>query len=454
MMVIDDQADDYLQLWTDFRWRLPTAYNIAWECCGRWAQDRSRFALYHEDGKGRTQAWTFWDLQREANRLSNALAALGTIRGDRVAIILPQLPETGICHLACYQMAVIALPLSPRSAPETLAQRLADAGASIAIVDQAALAQLWPVRDRLPQLKHIIGVGEGREAARENFVHRWPRLLEYASNRYTPAATHADDPALIIYDADDRSGESRGTLLAQRTLAGNLPGFVCSHDFYPRPGDLFWSPAEWASSGGLFGALLPAWSLGQPILGCNGNFDADSALRLIEKYGVRNSFFAPAALETLMRGWPRPGLGIELRSIASGGGAVSDAARHWAREELGVSINETFGQSEINAVVGGCGALFPHQPGALGRPYPGHRVALLDAAGQAVATGEVGEICVQRRCQGEADPVFMLGYWHQPEATRAKYFGAGPDAWGRTGELAFQDANATLWRQGRADEEK
>ena len=447
MSVIDAQAGDYLSLCAGFRWQLPGAYNIARECCGRWAADRTRFALYYEEENGFAQAWTFWDLQREANRLSNALAALGTIRNDRVAIILPQRPETGISHLACYQMGAIALPLSPQAGPEALVHRLEDAGARIAIVDQDRLDYLRQVKDRLPHLKHVIGVGAGRGAAQDSFVHRWPRLLEYAASRYTPAATEADDPALIVYSG---SGDSKGVLLAHRTLAGSLPGFVCAHDFYPQPGDLFWSPADWAESDGLLAALLPTWSLGQPILAYNGRFDPERAYRLMEKYGVRNVFLPPAGLALMRQAGakPRSRYDLDLRSIASGGGAADAAVLHWAREEFGVSVNETFGRTEFNAVVGGCGAIFPPKPGAMGRPYPGHRVALLDAAGQAVAAGEVGEICVRRYCRGEADPVFMLAYWNNPEATRARYFGEGLEAWGRTGDLARQDDDGTLWHLG------
>ncbi|HUW39243.1 MAG TPA: AMP-binding protein [Rhodocyclaceae bacterium] len=450
MIAIDGRPGDYRSLWTGFRWQLPSAYNIAWECCGRWAGERSRFALYYEEENGFARAWTFWDLQREANRLSNALAALGTIRNDRVAIILPQRPETGISHLACYQMGAIALPLSPLLDPEALAQRLTDAGATVAIVDQDSLDHLWQLRDKLPHLRHVVAVGQGKETARETGVHRWQRLLEYASSRYLPAATDADDPALIIYTSGD-PGDPKGALLAHRTLVGNLPGFVCAHDFYPKPGDLFWSPGDWAESGGLFDALLPTWSLGQPILAYNGRFDPERAYWLIEKYGVRNAFLSPTALKMMVQAseHPRHRYDLDLRSIASGGEAVDATVRHWAREELGVTINEVFGHAEINYVAGGCGAVFPPKPGAMGRPYPGHRVALKDAAGQDVAAGEVGEICVQRSCQGEADPVFMLGYWNNPQATRARYFGEGLEAWGRTGDLARQDEDGYLWYHGR-----
>ena len=448
-MELDSGAASYPLLRSSFRWRVPSHYNLAWACCGRWAEDRARFALYYEDEDGARQAWTFWDLQQEANRLSNALAALGTMRGDRVAIVLPQRPETGIAHLACYQMGAVALPLSHLFGPEALQYRLEHAEAGIAIVDRTTLAALWRIRDSLTHLRHVICVDGALEAG----VHAWPRLLEYASSSYAPLATLADDPALIIYTSGT-TGNPKGALLAQRSLLGNLPGFVCSHDFYPKPGDMFWSPADWAWTGGLFDALLPTWNFGQPILAYRGRFDAEKAYWLMQRYGVANAFLFPTALKMMLKAVPRPRdhYHLRLRSIMSGGEAVGATVLDWARQELDVSINEIFGQTEINYVVGGCSSVYAAKPGAMGRPYPGHEVVLLDDAGQPVAPGEVGEVCVQRSCNGERDPVFMLEYWKNPQATQDKYFGSGELAWGRTGDLARADAEGYLYYQGRSDD--
>ena len=107
-MLLPRDARTYDDLVARFRWQVPARYNIGYEVCGRHAQDRGRFALYFEDESGATAAFTYWDLQVRANALSNALAALGVQRGDRVAILLPQRPETAIAHVACYQMGAIA----------------------------------------------------------------------------------------------------------------------------------------------------------------------------------------------------------------------------------------------------------------------------------------------------------------------------------------------------------
>lgn len=452
-MELNAQAKNYDDLFDTFRWNTPARFNMAQACCGRWAEDRARFALYYEDEAGHTEAWSFWDIQMAANRLSNVLHALGVMRRDRVAIILPQRPETGIAHIACYQMDAIALPLSHLFGPDALEYRLENSEACVAIVDESTLPKLWAVKDRLPNLRHVIGVG----GVRESGVHDWNNLLSRASRRFQCVDTAADDPALIIYTSGT-TGNPKGSLMAQRTLLGNLSGFACSHDFFPQPGDMFWSPADWAWTGGLFDALLPTWHYGMPILGYRGRFDPEKAFWLIEKYGVRNAFLFPTALKMMMKAVPEPKAryDVNLRTIMSGGEAVGETVFRWAQEQLGVSINEIFGQTEMNYVVGGCAAAYPAKPGAMGRPYPGHRVAVLDDSGNVLPAGEVGEVCVQRSCNGEADPVFMLEYWRNPKATAEKYIGgdanAGESAWGRTGDLAKMDEDGYLWYQGRADD--
>src|ERR687896_2622084 len=165
--------DRYDELYKGFRWQVPEHYNIAHACCGQWAADRARFALYWEDESGAQAAYSFWDIQVAANRLSNALCALGVKRGDRVAIILPQRPETAIAYLAVFQMGAIALPLSHLFGPDALEYRMEHAEACLAIVEPTTSANLWANKDRLTHLRHVIGVG----GARERGVQSWESLL-------------------------------------------------------------------------------------------------------------------------------------------------------------------------------------------------------------------------------------------------------------------------------------
>jgi acetyl-CoA synthetase len=433
--------DRYEELYRSFRWDVPERYNIAQACCGQWAVDRTRFALYWEDESGAAAAYSFWDIQLAANRLSNALGALGVKRGDRVAILLPQRPETAIAYVAIFQMGAIALPLSHLFGPDALEYRMNHAEASVAIVEPATIANLWAIRDRLPNLRHVIGVGSAREAG----VQPWEGLLAKASTRFSQVDTRADDPALIVYTSGT-TGPPKGALKAHRVLIGNVPGFVHSHDFFPQKGDMFWSPADWAWTGGLMDALLPSWLFGIPILGYRGRFDAEKAYYLLEKYGIRNSFLFPTALKLMMKAVPEPRKKYELnlRSIMSAGESVGVTVIEWAREHLGVTINEMFGQTEINYVVGNCQAAWPVKPGSIGRPYPGHRVAIIDEKGNEVPRGELAEIAVHRA----GDPVFFLEYWKNETATREKFIGD----WGCTGDQGKMDEDGYIWYQGRSDD--
>ncbi len=438
--------DRYAEIHRSYRWDVPARFSIAHACCGRWAEDRARFALYWEDESGATAALTFWDLRQQANRLSNALAALGVARGDRVALVLPQRPETAVAHVAINQLGAVAVPLSFLFGPEALEYRLQHSQAKVVLVDPQSLPAVATIRDRCPGVAHVVGVA----GARETGVTPWETLLARGSPRFTGPELAPTDPAYLVYTSGT-TGPPKGALMPQQCLLGNLPGFVHSHDGYPRTGDLFWSPADWAWTGGLMDALLPTLYFGQPIVGYRGRFEPERAFTLIAKYGIRNSFLFPTALKMMMKAFPRPKdrFDVNLRTIMSAGEAVGTAVFDWAREALGVTVNEMFGQTEMNYIVGNSHELWPAKPGSMGRPYPGHRIEVIDDDGNPVADGEIGEVAVNRFApDGTRDPVFFLEYLGNPEGTARKYTGD----WCRTGDLAKRDADGYLWYQGRADD--
>ena len=439
-------VDRYREVYEAFRWNVPADFNIAAYACKRWSAERERLACVWEDESGASESWTYWQLQQAANRLSNALRALGVARGDRVALVLPQRPETIVTYVACFQMGAVAVPLSFLFGPEALEYRLANSGAKVAIVDADTLRGVEPLRERLPDLQHVIGCA-GAEGAR---VLDWHETLGKASREFETVPTKAADPAAIIYTSGT-TGPPKGALLPHRALIGNLPGFEHSHDGFPKTGDFFWSPADWAWTGGLWDALMPTLFHGKAILGYRGRFDAERAFTLLEKHGVRNTFLFPTALKLMMKAYPEPRrhFDLQLRTLMCGGEALGPAVLQWAREELGLVANEIFGQTEMNYIVGNSHQVWPVRPGSMGRPYPGHRVAVIDDSGRELPPGEVGEVALHTTWRdGTPDPVFFLGYWRNDEATRAKYTGD----WCRTGDQAMSDAQGYLWYQGRADD--
>ena len=439
-------VDTYREVCAQHRWEVPPDFNIAWAICRRHAADRSRVALQWEDETGARATWTYHQLQQSADRLANALTALGIRAGDKVAIILPQRPETAVAHIACYQLGAIAVPLSFLFGPDALEFRLDDSDAKLAFVDDASLPNLATIRDRLPRLRHVVGVA----GARESWTVDWQHLQDRAAAQFTPVATRATDAALLVYTSGT-TGPPKGALMPHQCLLGNLPGFVHSHDGFPQAGDVFWSPADWAWTGGLMDALLPTLYFGYPIVGYRGRFDPERALALMAAHRVRNAFLFPTALKMIMKAVPEPRkrYPLALRSIMSAGEALGTTVYAWAQAELGVSINEMFGQTEMNYIVGNSHAQWPGKAGSMGRPYPGHRIAVIDSEGSETAAGDIGEIAVNRIApDGTPDPVFFLEYFKNPEGTAAKFSGD----WCRTGDLARRDDDGYLWYQGRADD--
>ena len=430
------RGDSYDEVYGGFRWELPARFNIGAAACDRHADGTGRLALIYQAPDGKVECLTFDDLKRLSNRCANTLAAFGVSTGDRVGILLPQRPETAIAHIAIYKLGAVAVPLFVQFGPDALEHRLLDSGAKALITDGENLSK---IPGGLPDLATILIV-EGDNGGHPLF---WP-ALERAQDKFTAAETASGDPALMIYTSGT-TGKPKGALHAHRVLLGHLPGVQLSHEFFPQPGDLYWTPADWAWIGGLLDVLLPSLYFGVPVLANRARkFDPEEAFALIGRHGVRNAFLPPTALK-LMRGVPSPceRFGLNLRSVASGGEALGEDILAWSKAALGVQVNEFYGQTEANLLVGNCASLYPVRPGSMGRPIPGHQVAVVSQAGEPLPAGETGIIAAKR-----PDPVMFLGYWNNLEATAAKFAGD----WLLTGDVALQDEDGYIWYKGREDD--
>ncbi len=431
-------AGSYEELTAGFAWSVPPSYNIGVDVCDRHARGDGRLALVFVDEQGRVSRHSFDDLRRASSRFANALAAAGLVRGDRVGVLLPQSPETAIAHVAAFRAGLVSVPLFTLFGEEALEFRLANSGARALVTDAAGAAKLAAIRERLPALEVVYVVGAGAGAGTLPFAD----TLARASDAFTPVATRADDPAVIIYTSGT-TGNPKGALHAHRVLLGHLPGVELPHAFFPHPGDLFWTPADWAWIGGLFDVLLPAWHHGVPVLAHRARkFERAAAARLMEQHGVRNVFMPPTALKLMRQARLGP-LRARLRTVASGGETLGDELLEWGRETFGVTINEFYGQTECNLIVGNHAGLFPVRPGSMGRAIPGHGVRVVDRHGREVPRGETGVIAVHR-----PDPVMFLSYWDNPAATAEKFAG---DLL-LTGDLGRQDPEGYFWFVGRDDD--
>ena len=419
---------------TSFAWRIPDRFNIARAVVDR--HDPDALALVQVAADGKTRDWRFGEIARASARLAHTLAAKGLRAGDRLAILLPQAPETAIAHVAAYRSGLIAVPLFSLFGSDALAFRLTDSGARAVVTDPEGWIKLQSIRDQLPADLVVLVVGQGRH---DKGALDFDLACAAASDQFEPLDTAADDPALIIYTSGT-TGSPKGALLAHRVLLGHLPGVEWPHDRFPQAGDRFWTPADWAWIGGLLDVLLPAWFHGIPVIAHRmAKFEPDRAADLIRRHGARNLFMPPTALK-LMR--DAPGALLDVRSVASGGEPLGEALLEWGRARFGKTINEFYGQTECNLVVGQSGD-WRMKPGSMGRPIPGHHVAVVDALGNPVAVDQPGTIAIRR-----PDPVMFLGYWRRPEATAEKFAGE----WLLTGDQGRMDQDGFLWFIGRDDD--
>ena len=449
--------DRYEELHAGFRWHVPHDFNIAEACCTRWARETpDAVAIRHEHEDGTCGSATYRALDRDGDLLAAALRQLGVARGDRVAIVMPQRVETAVAHIAIYRLGAVAMPLSMLFGPEALEYRINDSGTRLAIVDESAIDNVLAARPLCAGLATVVAVGgaEGRGDV------DWRALLASERGAFTAETTRADDAAVLIYTSGT-TGPPKGALLAHRCLIGNLPGFVASQNWFgyshetPRSQAVFWSPADWAWTGGLMDALLPTLYFGREIVAFQGRFAPETAFDILERHGVTHTFLFPTALKAMMKAVPAPRdrYRLRLEAVMSAGEAVGDAVFAYCRDRLGVLPNEMFGQTEINYIVGNSAHRWPARPGSMGRAYPGHRIAVIDDEGRECARGTPGDVALHRRdVHGELDPVFFLGYWNRDDATRAKFTGDPDSSWCRTGDSAVMDDAGYLWYQGRSDD--
>jgi acetyl-CoA synthetase len=433
-------GNTYTEVYDSFRWEVPQHYNIGVDICDKWAGQPDRLALIYENESGQVEKYTFAELKRLSNRLANGLHANGIGQGDRFGILLPQCPETAISHIAAYKLGAIAIPLFTLFGTDALEYRLSNSEAKGLITDSANLPKILEIRQNLPDLEVVI-VTRGEKA---DNVLDLGKLIEKGSADFRPVKSKADDPALIIYTSGT-TGPPKGALHAHRVLLGHLPGVEFPHNFFPQEKDFFWTPADWAWIGGLIDVLFPSWHHGIPVLAHRAKkFDPEEAFHFIAKYNIRNAFMPPTALKLMRQvNDPQDRHKFAMRSIGSGGETLGEELLDWGKDVFNLTINEFYGQTEANLVVGNCSVIMNNLPGSMGKAVPGHTVTVVDDSGQPLPSGTAGEVAIRR-----PDPVMFLEYWKNPEATADKYVGD----WCLTGDLAKQDEQGYFWFVGRKDD--
>ncbi len=408
-MLLSSQTYD--QMRQTFRWNLPDTYNMGWDVCDKWAQSDPERTAIIDLTQGAREDVSFAQLKTLSNQLANHLVSLGVKAGDRIGVFRTQSVWTAAAHIAVWKMGAISIPLFTLFGEEALETRLEDSGAKAIITDETHAEKSKQSFQRMRDLAHVIV----------------PEKLDIGqmSDEFQIVETTPETPALIIYTSGT-TGPPKGALHGHRVLLGHLPGVEMFHNLLPQTDDVFWTPADWAWIGGLMNVLMPALHHGIPVVASKlEKFDGENCQKIIRDGSVRNVFFPPTALR-MLKAEDRTLTG--LRSVGCGGEPLGAEMLEWGKQALGLTINEFYGQTECNLVIATCGKLFEPQPGCMGKPVPGHQVAVIDDTGN--PTTQEGDISVLR---GSAS--MMLEYWKKPDATRDKFRGD----WLLTGDRGIQE---------------
>ena len=420
----------YDEMRRSFRWDVPERYNIATDVLDK--HDPARLAMLWEDWQGNERKLTFGDMQALTNRTANALRALGVGEGDRIAVMLPPLPESAATFLASYKLGAILLSLSILYGDDAIVHRLRDCSAKVIVTNAENRHRIDKVRDELPELEHVLVVDE-----------EFGRTVEQTSDRFDTLDTRADQ-ACQIYYTSGTTGLAKGIVHAHRYLLAHNE-FELVHDV--RDDEVFHSTGEWAWIAGIIPGILGPWRFGAPIavFARKGGYDPAQTLYVLEKYKVKNLFATPTALRAMaaLGDVSRSHPGIALRRACAAGEPLNPGVISWFESQFGIPAMDFYGLSESYPLC----ANFPTmeiRPGSMGKPTPGWDVALLDEGEQAVPGGETGEICLRAR----SNPHYPLGYWNRPEDSQRAFGGE----WFHTRDVARQDEDGYVWYEGRNDD--
>ncbi len=432
----------YEALCKDFALSVPTYFNMAEATVGRHArsQHSHRVALIcDEDGSSQPLSLSYGELYSQSLRMAAFLRRQGVQAGDVVVCYAPQGRAAALTHLGCYLLGAVVAPLSLLYGKDTLKHAIADSRARFLVTTRAAWDTLPGIRSDLPTLTTVMVSAGARadEVALEDFMAQ-PELAQVYRTR-------ADDPALLLYTSGS-TGMPKGILHAHRLVLGYLASVSLFYQLQMRePGQVLWTPSDWSWIAGIVNVQMTGWYFGHTVVAGQAKVTAEWIFEFSQRHGVTHTFLTPTALKRMAsiveprQRWPQ----LRLRAIGTGGEPCPGAVLDWSRDVLGVPINEFYGLTEVNHLIGNCQALYPVRAGSMGKAYPGHRICVLDDEGNPVPAGVSGQVAAHR-----SDPTLFLEYWNQPQRTQAMFHGD----WVLTGDYAKIDESGYFWYEGRQDD--
>jgi long-chain acyl-CoA synthetase len=371
---------------------------------------------------------TFPQLEERIDRTAAALAALGVAKGDRVALLIGNVPEFVTTLYGVMRAGAIACPLNVMLTPEETSYILADSGAKAAVAELGFLPGLLSVRDRLGDLQTILVVG-GPPAPRGTIS-----LEEALRTAGEPPAvvTDSNDIAVIAYTAGTTAAP-KGAMLSHGHLIANLDQISQVPDLAETEQDVALLALPLFHSYALNVILGLSMKTGASAVMVE-RFDPVEALALIERHGVTVLFGAPPMFSAWLALTETSSQAMSsVRLAVSGAAPLPAHVFEGFRDRFGVTIWEGYGLTECAPAVTSNAMGNVAKPGSIGLPLPGIEIRLVGEDGEDAEEDDPGEIWVK-------GPNVFAGYWNRPEATAEVMEGE----WLRTGDVAYRDEDGYL----------
>jgi acetyl-CoA synthetase len=416
-----------------WKWDVPALLNIGVACTDAHlgTEVEARVAMIVEDDALGTRSITYGELAGRSSRFAQLLREAGIDVGDRVLIRLPNSIDYPTAFFGALKRGAIAVPTSTLLTAEEVRYLLEDSGAKALVIDAAG----WEA------MKHALGAIDGLRLFLAGDA--MDRDLATVTTFARSEATHADDPAYLVYTSGT-TGYPKGVLHAHRSLIGRSPASEYWFDFDAATPDRIMHSGKFNWTYVLGSALMDPLYRGKTVIAHEGRNDAATWPGLIAKHGATIFIGVPTVYRQILQKTSFTKADVPtLRHCMSAGEHLSDEVFAQWKERFGLDIYEAVGMSEFSYYLSQ-GKLRPIRPGSAGFPQPGHDVRLLDPETLAeAAPGEEGMISIP-----ESDPGLFLEYWRLPEETAKLRH----DGWFFTGDYARYDEDGYLWFLGRKDD--
>lgn len=424
------------QITREFAGDFEQGMNAAIECCDRHCTP-GRIALRWENQHGESTTLSFEELRQRSCQFAHFLVSQGVKPGDRVAGLLPRVPELLVVILGTWRAGAVYQPLFTAFGPKAIEYRVNASEARLVVTDSTNRHKLVDVA-ACPPVMTITRNGAELPTGDHDYHNQLPGF----DTHFEAVLRHGDDACMMLFTSGT-TGLAKGVSVSNRALVAIYMYMRYAVDL--RPDDTYWNIADPGWAYGLYMGAIGPLLLGNTTLFYDGPFTVEASYRLIEKYGISNLAGAPTAFRLLIAEGPERASAAKgkLRVVSSAGEPLNPEVIRWFGEHLGCPINDHYGQTEIGMVL--CnfhGLTHPVRPGSAGLPVPGYRLAVVTDDGQEVAPGEQGILAVDR----ENSPMYYFqGYWRQDTAAFVgKYY--------LTGDMVELGTDGTITFVGRGDD--